>query len=116
MDSFFFIVLSSIAPYNTTSYKIINKKESAILRSFLPEGFGFFTRNPQEEFPVIFREINDTLIILTKPNGSPSNFFGLKRNQRTMFAELGSIVQDIPIEDWTTCSIGFERCLNFKNF
>lgn len=114
--AFIAVVLSSIAPYNSTSYKVLDKREAIILRSFLPEGFGFFTRDPQEEFPVIFKEENDTLVLLTKPNSSISNFFGLKRNQRTIFAELGLIVQEIPTDDWSRCSTSLSKCLTSTTY
>ncbi len=108
------IILSSIGPYNTTSYKFLNKSEALTLRSLFPEGFGFFSRNPQEEFPLLYKEINDSIVLLTKTNSSAVNLFGLKRTQRSIFVELGSIVNEISDEEWSKCTSSLNDCKNSK--
>ncbi|NOS55524.1 MAG: SdpA family antimicrobial peptide system protein [Cyclobacteriaceae bacterium] len=111
---FIAFTFSAVAPYNTTSYKFLNKRESLIFRSFFPEGFGFFTRDPNEEFPLLYKEVNDSLVLLTKANSSSSNLFGLKRTQRSVFGEMGSIISEIPSEDWTKCATTLKECLSSK--
>ncbi len=105
------IILSSIGPYNTTSYKFLDKRESSIFRDFFPEGFGFFTRDPLEEFPLLYQEDDGALKLLTKANGSPANFFGLKRSQRSIFSEMGQIISKIPNDDWSKCTYSLEECI-----
>ncbi len=108
------VILSSAGPYNTTSFKFLNKSESLTLRSFFPEGFGFFSRDPQEEFPLIYKEVNDNLVLLTKPNSSLKNMLGLRRSQRSIFAELGIIVSEVADEDWSRCASSLVECWNSK--
>lgn len=109
-------ILSSLGPYNTTAFKFLNKREAAVLRGFLPEGFGFFTRDPKEEFPLLYAEVGDSLVLLTRANSSLKNFFGILRTQRSAFGEMGMIIREIPEENWSKCASTLSDCILTKSF
>lgn len=109
-------LVSSLAPYNTTSLNFLSKRATSTLREFLPEGFGYFTRNPMEEFPLVYRLEGDSLILLTRSNSSPSNLFGILRTQRSTFGEMGMIMQEISEETWTKCGSSLVDCVKNKKY
>ncbi|MEM4379996.1 MAG: SdpA family antimicrobial peptide system protein [Thermoplasmatales archaeon] len=108
-------LFSVMGPYNPTSLAFLKKDGALIARDFLPEGFAFFTRDPREERPYLY-ELKDGMIeLVTKPNASPSNLFGISRKQRAMHFELGSLITALSDQEWNTCATTFNYCLSMDS-
>lgn len=74
----------------------------------LPQGWGFFTRNPREAILEIYeikKNDNGMVKILTK-NTSWKNWFGLSRNNRFIGYEMSKLIGHIPKEAWIN-GVGF---------
>ncbi len=67
--------------------------------AILPQGWGFFTREPREPNVQAFTR-RDGRPLLTDSNAGPSNFFGLSRRPRALGVELGLILSSIREEQW----------------
>jgi antimicrobial peptide system SdpA family protein len=69
---------------------------------FFPQGWGFFTKSPQEDL-FSFYEINQNEVEkISLSNASASNFFGLSKKARLTFAEMSEVLGKINIKesDW----------------
>lgn len=68
---------------------------------FIPEGWGFFTRNPREASICLYAEDDHhTLSLLTRPNGSASYFLGASRLGRRYGMEASMLMKKIPDSTW----------------
>ena len=92
----------------------ISKTSKVNLANILPQGWAFFTRNPQEENVYIYNyekikhnEI-EQLILHT---GSIFNLFGFNRKSRLQSQDLGYIVANLPDTAWTTIKGDFNSNL-----
>ncbi|WP_111636518.1 SdpA family antimicrobial peptide system protein [Pedobacter cryoconitis] len=77
----FITVLSVSLPYNPINKTFL--KKSHLIKMLLPEGWGFFTRNPRETRT--FFLVNDSGKLIQDSrirNGTIKNVFGLKRDGR----------------------------------
>lgn len=87
------IAVSVSLPYNPASFSVVSGFQSKNVRLLLPEGFSFFTRNPREPLTFVFRVNPDgTLTNVTRTNSSIEDWFGVKRNNRAFFAQLGNVL------------------------
>lgn len=69
---------------------------------FFPQGWGFFTKSPQEDL-FSFYELNKNEVKkITLSNASSTNFFGLSKKARLAFAETGEVLGKINVKesDW----------------
>lgn len=73
------------------------------LNFLLPQGWGFFTKNPQEVYVLVY-EISDyvdrPLRNLTIQNTAKENLYGLSRNSRFVGYEISKILGNVPREAW----------------
>ncbi len=78
-----------------------------------PEGWGFFTRNPQEEAMLLFVRGRDGQWTSASigPGGMPKNAFGLNRANRAQSAEAGLLVSKIPQKAFQPCRNQPSVCL-----
>ncbi|MBK8567073.1 MAG: SdpA family antimicrobial peptide system protein [Saprospiraceae bacterium] len=81
------------------------------LKNVMPQGWGFFTRNPREDNYFVFRLSPDgkQTPVLTYSN-SLNNMFGIKRTSRIQSMEMGAIVQRLKEYDWFDCPLGNNLC------
>lgn len=103
----------SVFPDNPIDLPFHNALVKRNLKRFLPEGFGFFTRNPREERISIFqfcREGNFKEIHLQ--NATFDNILGLKKNSRALNALVQSILNNTKDSLWTDCFGDLELCVN----
>ena len=77
---------------------------SSFIYTLLPQGWGFFTRDPLEEQTLVYRPQGSDFRLVNKSSGEPSYLFGLSRVSRRQNIELGQIIATIPAQAWTPCS------------
>src|SRR5256885_14361051 len=65
--------------------------------AIVPQGWGFFTREPREPSVEVFTQNGHPLI---DSNASPSNYFGLSRRTRALGVELGLILSQVREDQW----------------
>lgn len=100
------IALSAL-PYNPLSPGM---KEKQGVMSVVPEGWGFFTRNPREvDQHLYFYKNNKWVRNPNSPISSWRNTFGLNRFPRAQSVELGMILSNINDTCWKTASINLEH-------
>jgi antimicrobial peptide system SdpA family protein len=83
------------------------------VRILVPEGWRFFTRDPQEEGASAYQESADGSFspIVRKPNADRSNLFGASRVGRSHGVEMGTLIEQIPDSDWTKCTGEPAKCV-----
>jgi antimicrobial peptide system SdpA family protein len=98
-------VLALSLPYNPMKFRLpyVTFASKNTLRYLIPEGWGFFTRNPREATYLIFRETNGELKPFVEANASPSRLFGAQRSGRSTMVELGLLIQGLKKKDLVEC-------------
>lgn len=99
-------------PESTISISKIKKIQAA---SIFPEGWAFFTKNPQDEDYLIYslqKDENGKFINLIKPSTSLSNLFGINRKSRLQSQEIGASVHYIVDSSWVLIKGGLELNLS----
>jgi antimicrobial peptide system SdpA family protein len=80
---------------------------------FLPEGWKFFTRDPQDEAITYFeRAGNGWVVPANTPNGRMANYFGASRDGRGQSVELGRVISSVPKSAWHECDALPTACLD----
>lgn len=88
---------------------------SSFFKLILPEGFGFFTRNPRETRFLLYKAADKRMYLATEPNASLTNLFGLSRKSRCENLEMSYILSKVQKEDWFKCKTIFNECLNYQD-
>lgn len=78
---------------------------------FLPEGWGYFTRNPREPVLQLYGLDAKHEPVLT-PNFSTRSLFGLRRDGRRVGGEVDIVLSQVPANAWSTRRGG----LNFESY
>ena len=92
-----FIALASI-PYNPLSLPQVNKMN--VLR-IIPEGWGFFTRNPVEPSYYLYQKNKEGVYILINPSAPEAvYYFGISRRSRRINVELHSMLSQLKDTSW----------------
>lgn len=67
----------------------------------IPQGWGFFTRDPREDSFKLYRADRAPLVdFRPQTNSSSENLWGLRRNARALGILCGSIYKQIEEKDW----------------
>jgi len=75
--------------------------ERYLFSVLLPEGWGFFTKNPRDEKKVLYQVLPDkSLRLATYKNSAPDNCFGFSRRSRRASLEFGRLMSTITEADW----------------
>jgi sporulation delaying protein A len=83
------------------------------LQALVPQGWGFFTRDPREPRLLPFRrEAGAWQAANEGPNGEPWNALGLNRAARGQGVELGLIETAVPTSAWKPCDGDIAGCLD----
>lgn len=96
--SFALVVVVSMSTTNTTVGKasVINKE----VKMLIPEGWGFFTRDPQEDINEIYKIEGKSLHNAIYESTNYRYFFGLSRKYRRLEAEREIIMSKVPLNKW----------------
>ena len=97
-------------PYNPIK---LPAERALDVRILAPEGWKFFTRDPQEEAAYAYRASEDGSFAAMphEPNASRSNLFGASRVGRLRGVEMGTLLEQIPDTEWTKCDEAPARCI-----
>ena len=80
---------------------------------WLPQGWKFFTRNPREDWTLIYRQSNGHWENASLgPNFNQANWFGMRRLVRAQGIELGTLLYQIHKEAWKPCKRRSTECLD----
>ncbi len=102
---------------SSLSYSVLNlpfdsRANRAVVRSFFPEGFGFFTRDPQEARLYIYKLENGQIIPLSRPNATFGHLFGISRKGRAQNIELGQLLGQLQKMPWRECKNSLAECVS----
>ena len=83
------------------------------LQAVIPEGWGFFTRDPREARLLPFlRDAGGWRSASEGPNGEAWNAFGMNRAARAQGVEMGLLEFAIPTDTWKDCNEEIANCLD----
>lgn len=90
----------------------------SVLSLVIPEGWGFFTRDPRESDLFVYvpgNEPGQWLFASNVPNANWRNLFGLNRASRGQGMEMALLVNAVGRDDWRhdhACGSEHSRCLD----
>ncbi|MEO0775336.1 MAG: SdpA family antimicrobial peptide system protein [Bacteroidota bacterium] len=94
------LLLKASLPYNPID---IPTKLKMNLNALMPEGWAFFTRNPREASIFLYAEQEESGrfdTYCTYPSASPTHWMGTKRTLRSIGAEVGALITQVPDSVW----------------
>ena len=96
-----FVIINSVVETTTFSIKTKTKQ---IVNHFIPQGWGFFTKNPKEEDRIfIYKNIGGEYILTFNPNSSLKNVLGFKRKERAKQRDVMFIMNELTDDDFVLC-------------
>lgn len=98
---FWFFVLGNVF---SSTIPIPNDKtfeNKTTIFSFIPQGWGFFTRDPRENIINVYKRKDGKLFKVTKTNSSSESYFGISRENRLKNIELGIITSKFKDVQWS---------------
>jgi antimicrobial peptide system SdpA family protein len=95
-------------PYNPIHLPYEKQVRAA---AFMPEGWKYFTRDPQEEFSYVFDRDGADWVARPTNYAQMADAFGANRKPRALAAELGLLMADIPKPSWIECKEAPTVCL-----
>ena len=88
-------------------------EDKELMTTILPEGWKFFTRNPQEPQMLPYVQQDGAWVSASLlPNSRARNLFGLDRRGRAQSVELGIIGEGVPSTAWSECDGAPLECLD----
>lgn len=91
-----YLLLQFFSPLNVNSFIHPYNK----IPKFFPQGWGFFTRTPQEELIKAYHYQEGKWVGIANGGFSKENLFGLSRNNRENLMEVGSMYENLNAKDW----------------
>lgn len=102
------IVISASVGFTPFRVKASSKNK---VFQMIPQGWGFFTRNPREEKLVVYQKRGDSLHKITQPNFSSANLYGLSRKGRLRQMQFGNFILSFNSQ-WKNCnSVVISECM-----
>ncbi|HSP17291.1 MAG TPA: SdpA family antimicrobial peptide system protein [Thermoanaerobaculia bacterium] len=96
-------------PYNPLT---LQPREDRGIKTLMPEGWGFFTRDPREPDLIVFVQSGQTWRKLRNmPISSAANSFGIDRFPRAQSVELAMLLHEVDEDAWRRCSEAVSTCL-----
>jgi antimicrobial peptide system SdpA family protein len=107
----FFLIIVSSLPYNPSSIGPVAERD---IKTTVPEGWGFFTRDPREADVTLYEQHQGVWRrSLHMPIANASNLFGIDRLPRAQSVEMGMILSELDEQDaWRACDGDLVACLN----
>lgn len=96
-----FIVAGDFLSHQEETTVQLNTHTKTFFKRVLPQGWAFFTKDPQEEKLTIYKLENDNYELLIKGNPDKSNLFGLSRKGRRVAYEFSLLLSQFKKESWT---------------
>lgn len=112
LNVFFLVSLFGFSISNTLPKNPLIEGDKNLLR-IIPQGWGFFSKDPREE--TLYVEELKNSSELQWPNNNIKNFFGISRYGRSQGTEVGIIQQKIPNDKWKNCKQGIDSCRDKVN-
>lgn len=82
------------------------------MRDVLPQGWAFFTRDPQEPAIIPHVRSKGRFVAVDKgPNANKHNWFGIRRLARAQNVEVGILMSKVPMAFWDRCRSAPVVCL-----
>lgn len=107
-SSMVLIILFSSLPYNPISITGNSKK---YVKALFPQGWEFFTINPQLEKTRVYEYHNKEMKELNLLNASSKNFLGITRLARIKNIEVSFLINQVDTTAWINC----KSKLDFQN-
>jgi antimicrobial peptide system SdpA family protein len=98
---------TSSLPYNPLSPGLSAERRTRLV---LPEGWGFFSRDPRERDLMVVRRAHGDWRI-EPPHADASNLFGLLRKSRALPVEASQVISELQ-QPFAPCSGDFRPCLD----
>jgi len=97
-----YLVLIFVTADSSLGFNVIHlsKKTNEATFTIMPQGWGFFTRNPREPLIDMYKVTSTGLIKVTNPNSSLEYFFGFNRGMRFSSTQIGYFVEQVPERLW----------------
>lgn len=112
----FIVALLPALPNNPVALSY-NLKTPKVIRTTLPEGWKFYTRDPREgRYHLYHRPDGRWVSASIGPNARPSNALGINRKGRAQGVEAGILIISVPSEEWIPCSEEISTCLDSISF
>jgi antimicrobial peptide system SdpA family protein len=102
----FWVAISAL-PYSPLSPGLRAERGTRLV---MPEGWGFFTRNPREKDLIVARRDTHGAWRLEPPHASASHWFGLDRTSRVLPIEANQILGAVKGK-FSPCTNGWQSCL-----
>ncbi len=103
--------LHSVFPHNPVS---LPGEDALQLPRWLPEGWGFFTRDPRASDPLLYQEEAPGRWIRLEVRAGPS-FLWLGRSARAQGFELNALLSQVSETTWLACQEAPVRCVEKAN-
>jgi antimicrobial peptide system SdpA family protein len=100
--------LITALPHNPQSPGLAAERGTRLV---LPEGWGFFTRDPREPDLILVRRGADGAWAIEPPHASASNAFGLHRESRALPVESMRLLEHAPVA-FAPCTGSWRECLD----
>jgi len=102
------LFLSILSALPTTPFTPSQEKK-IYFSQILPQGWGFFSKNPRDEYIKVFDKNEEPTV--SWPNMRVSNLFGIDRKGRGQGTELALILNDIPQKNFKACDTTVKLCI-----
>lgn len=102
-------LLSAEIPTNPLGPSPLGRQQ---LLSIFPQGWAFFTRDPQEPRVRLYEQGEGTWHHVEQRNAAWRYLAGLDRSARMRSVELAGIVLRVPPASWRTCAQALRSCAN----
>lgn len=87
--------------YNPLS---IDYKQQTNIRTLIPQGWAFFTRNPREKVLLFYKKQDKKYLLVNSSGSSYDKLFGLSRLSRRQNIELGNLAAQLnTVKNWVEC-------------
>jgi antimicrobial peptide system SdpA family protein len=103
------IMISCLVFMTGISYVIFNPltmayKKQEQVRTLIPQGWAFFTRNPREKSVLWYQKQNDEWVLINSSSANYKKIFGLSRLSRRQNIELGALMAQLNYaKNWVDC-------------
>jgi len=99
----------AVLPFNPV---VLPFEQTSGVRYWAPQGWKFFTRDPREDWILAYeRRENGAWRLITTPNATLENLFGIGRRSRARGIELGRLMYGLQKKAWIPCESRAEDCL-----